>query len=1106
MRRSPRLSRRLLTIAVISLVASGLPLASGKAQDTSTSLDGIGRLEIPGGEQIPAAEKLLELGDLFRVSGGDFHVVVISSGVDTSVFPASIAEKIAVHGNAGDPVGYGTYVTSVIAQVAPSARISSIRLTNSSGKFQPDWQKFAFDWVLQNSKDVDAVLYAIPPREFLDPVAAFMAAGIWNEMIDIIDTRSLAGSSGPVFGAALSDTLALEQTRNLSEHEYTLFKYFRSLTMRWLQASAQLQTIVKAGVPVVVPAGDLGPNLQTILGIANLPEVTTVGGFNGTSVSPTSSSGPSMEGTVKPDLLAPSSIVGILPENSILAKSLDSRGLLDNTLTLQWDAGEPATQARALLDTTMTAAAIVAASMGGLNADGMDTVALQQGALSAAAVPIDGIPVWQQGAGALEMVPDQSFASSRPVALSSADLGAEPDSGVWSFSVDFAQGSPEGAATTVAHLAATRPDATTSVSTLASGDAPPIGASVDQNRVVVTLPLGNDSYEGGLYCGYTDVLLPLTSETADSRATAAGIPEGTEQVPTCFVEGTRLSALGFYIHDLPAENLTWSLMPALPPQASILDRPLMIVRNDPRNTRVFVQTTGADGFAQFPNVPLGYYRLRLWADYAAPTTQTLTDSQGQQAILEQDIGEAVGYQSFDALVLSAVCSEQIANPFTCELEPGVGCSQQYLEQIFGPANVEHEKPTGSYLVGPKSEGPKRLRVAFGFVKKMPGPTVSSRYIDLLGYDDMSYFSLPLIDAVTTSDLISGPVSDGLQAWEFAAGSDGPDTITALFNPAAMALHGTKASIGLAKYHFNMTTPNFTSHMSLNFSYELENALILVGVEAGGSTNWAALVPKGTVDLPATGLSTPVTLSGFEIIGSASGAANFEFKMLPAGDNQGTLLIVFVPYLGLPVSSASLSDLSFELDTWGPTIWPARTFGSPDYDTTTQGHSFSVSPNYTERQVSAGNCRNLDSGAYQSEVCEDWAVLVHTPGDDAAVFDIVAPNADGGMGSIVGDLQVAGAKYFDPKRGVTDFTKVFATASASIGAVEADVRVARAGKTNGIFWEVMALPFDVVKKFETLEFRIRDNVPGRGSDLLPHVEGSVPVSPYVPFVRSATFLG
>src|SRR5207248_10544752 len=126
----------------------------------------------------------------------------------------------------------------------------------------------------------------------------------------------------------------------------------------------------KAGIVVVAPAGDLGPAPQSVLGVAGLPEVITVGAADRDGVSPASAGGPSVFGRVKPDLVAPAGIAGLVPEESSLAGLLDLGGPAGPPPTL--DLPVPAAGGRAaLVGSTIPAAAAVAAIAGQLHRDGV---------------------------------------------------------------------------------------------------------------------------------------------------------------------------------------------------------------------------------------------------------------------------------------------------------------------------------------------------------------------------------------------------------------------------------------------------------------------------------------------------------------------------------------------------------------------------------------------------------------------------------------------------------------------------------------------------------------------------------------------------------------
>lgn len=1070
-----RVARPAAGIAACTLIAALFPLAARAADAPAADVTGL--LTLPRADAIADLKApVLRLTDALRPAARGIRVAVISSGVDTRALPEDLRSRITPLGSAQDPAGYGTYVTSVLLQLDPDAVVTSIGVY-PGGRFNPDWQAGALDWTVKHASELDAVLYAVPPHEFLDPVSATMSAGAWGRVLDAAADNPVPGREGPVLGIPLDPSVRRAQTAKAGDADRKAIDSFASLTSRWQAARAQVRALGDAGVPFVVPAGDLGPSVQTIFGLGNLPEAITVGGWDGKRVSPRSASGPSIDGSVKPDLVAPTGFVGVLPERSTLAKTLADQKLLDAGLVPAWGTGEAPSKARARLDTSMSAATLVAAAAGGMHKEGITDVARQRGALSAAAVPVRGEAVWRQGAGVLRLAPHAAFASSRPLALSAASLGAEPDAGAWAASVPFSGGAPARAVLALTSFAGVEAGGRTVTRDVKPSQAPSASVGAGPDGVRISVPLDQSRYEGGVYCGYTDVSVIGTSGDVRPGVTVEGVPSGTEQLPTCLVKGSRLRAFGFYIHDLPAENLTFSLLPALPEEASLLEKPLMFLPVDPTRTKLYTKVTGPDGYATFSNVPPGYYRVRQFSDYGSPITQRLiSSSTGADVVRHSDIGENPSYESFDALVLSATA-----------------WTEQDLRNTFGSENVKAEKPTGAYLV---TIGPRTIRVVLGFLKKMPGPAVSSRVVDLLSYDDLDFGSLPLGAVFDLAGLGALEPSGKAQGWTFTRGASDPQRVVGAFNPAA-----TNADLlGAGTYPFDLTTPNYKAHMSLNFSYELTNAYIVAVVQMGEEAAVGVVTPQGTLRAPTVG--GQLGRGGVAFSGQANGLASFDFELKPKGASHGTLTFLFVPSkavqaVAAPLSSASIADMSFELDTWQRVQWPAQMTPRG------QGHAFEVKPNYSQRQMSAPGCRTIDSGGVRAGVCEDWQVMVHSPGDDAETVDVVTSS-----GSIAPDLRSNGSRFADPRRGTADFSQTLAfTAPAAGGLVTLDASVPHAFKTNGRFWEQLALTKATLRdRPGPVRFDIVDNLVGRSGGLVPHADGGVPVPPYVPFAAEAVVVG
>lgn len=1161
----------------------------------------------PAPAETPGAEELGEIGNLalnaadtvasavagavdaaaLRPPANGMRVLLVSSGVDLSVFPTSVQSQISflsdpsldhwVAPKGTDPVGYGTYAASQILQLVPDARISVLNIYNAAGRTSPGAYWYALYWASFRATQFDVMLPAVPPTELLDPISAAMATGEWDSISDSISGAALRGLEGDaVFGAPMRPDLITRMSRELTRDEYYGVWRFRHAVAIWNDARERVRRINQGGISVVVPAGDHGPDPQTIPGIANLPEIIAVGGADRGQVSAKSSSGPGIDGSVKPDLVAPTGLVGLLPSSSILAKALAAKNVLDPGLALDWSAGEPNTQARGRLDTSLSAAVVVAVATGGLAAAGVRDPAVQRGALFAASQPIDGVPVWRQGAGLLERIPDKDFATSRSLVTSHASLGREPDAGDWSATVPVVQGSATGGVATVPDYIGINPDATNDIRTASSEEQPQITVTADEKGVSFSTPAGSASVRGGLWCGYGTVSLGTGGVTVPPPGELA---EGAEQVALCLVKGFRVRAQSFYIHNLGAEDTTFTFSPALPPGAGLLDHALHFLPLNPLDVSLFGKVTEAPwGYAFLPNLPPGYYKVRQFSDYGSPVVQTVTERKdGSERNVEQkgDVGANPAYVSMKVLILppvGCVSSTQTQQE----------CAEQYLKNHHGEF-VEYDKPTTTYLVGPKDPSvlaDNRLRVAINCphdpnnldpeqqttnaaratcFKKMIATNVTSRVIDHIPFEDLHFFSSNLSKYLQASALNKATgIANGLDgAWEFQqdAGAGG---FTGVYNLAQALSSGT--NLGLAAYPFNLTTPNYSAHMSLNFRYELTNAFIVVIVQMGRELGVGVVTPDGTFRLPPVGSNGSVDLAKWLGIGHGKGTANFEFRLLPRGAPEGILWVLFVPPANVPnVSAVSMSDLSFELDTWTNVAWPATKVETASG--TVSGHNFSFDSRFnaprrilswligtvTKPQISDPPIeRVIDNGWNRANVSEDWVVMVHSPGDDAALYELcdvsrAAPDSTPpaktcGHIARPGEpprekipffgtpdaLADNGSKLFDPRRGVTKFKSLLAF-NLSLEEILAG-NLWPTFRANGRFWEQLAVPMGTLRYHSgPVEVRIVDDVVGRKTTMLEHVCGppedpecedgqitpppgrGVEVSPYVPFISKATYL-
>lgn len=1024
-------------------------------------------------------------------------IAVISTGVTRSALPEPVRGRVPTLSSYHevDTIGYGTMVTSQLLQLAPHSQVTTLSAF-PAGQFNADWLKGDLQWVADRASSFDAVVLAFPPEAYLDPISELMARGMWDELDDVLAAHPLADASGPVFGAALDWNLYQAQRRGLPSRALAVLDTWVSANYRWLGALANLDRLSAAGVPVVAAAGDRGILPQQVVGLAGVPQVITVGAADGTTVAATSSTGPSFTGAVKPDLVAPTGVVGLLPAGSALARALDSTGRLDSALVPALQGDVPSTTARTRLATSVTGAAVVGAAVAGLHDGGITDLRTVRAALAAAADPDPAVSVGQQGAGVLRFAPDLEFARSASGVAGPLNLGTEPASGTWSALVPVV-GSSAGVPTVrLTEFLGVGPDGRNVQRSLTADQAYPVTASAGTDGVRVTAPLGEESYEGGLYCGYTQVPLNGTSSSADARLRAEGLPVGVEQVPTCLVNGSRMVAHAIYIHDIGADHETFALHPAAPLVGGVLDRAMHVLPLNPVDLVAVHAVTDEHGDAVFPNVVPGFYKIKLHADYGAPVRRSATDvlSGGLLHALA-DVGAPLGYQSVTALLLSRVCTDPGGELSTAyEDSAGSACTKDFLEQRFGAENVQPDK--GMFVVRPGGVAAAEFRVAFGGFKRLVGTNVVGRVVDQLAVRDMEPIGADLATLTGRRELKVLPGA----AWRYDATSgSSSDEFTASFNPAYFGANAT-AQLGILRYPFNLPTPNYTAGFDLNFRHRLGNVAMLAIVQIGSEVAVGTVIPGGAqVTLPTVGTEQPVDPSTLRLDGS-SGAARFHFEFLPRGTRTGTLYLAFVPYLNtgqtpaLTLPKATVSDLSFELNTWVNSDWPATLTSHG------QGHAFRIDPNYSARQMSAPACRSVasnttKSGGIRATVCEDWQMLVHSALDRAATVDV----RNAGGGSLLGAMQSAGATYANPHRGFNGGVFDLAYLDRTVGAARTRLSVQQALVTNGTFWEQLSIPKSAISANPgPLLVEVLDVAPGRQSPLFAHADGPLELPPYVPF--------
>ncbi|MEO7804548.1 MAG: hypothetical protein ABIS18_09460 [Actinomycetota bacterium] len=930
------------------------------------------------------------------------RVGLISSGIDKSLFPEILSQRITpVAGTINaDTVGYGSYAASALFELAgvtktvvDSGVTSTVTSTVSissynvypGGVFSPSTLMYALKWISDNASNLDVVLLGFSPTDFLDPITAAMSNNSWNGVFDAMLNRPSTTDDGPVIGIPLEGSAFNEQ----GNVDYGLVNSLRVGMQNYDLASRWITSINSKGLSVIVPAGDVGPNPQTVMGLANLPSVITVGGYNPAGyVSPKGSAGPSIDLKVKPDFLAPSGLVGVMPPTSKLAKLLKFNGHPeDGSLKPRWVEypNSSLTTATAMADTTLSASTVAAMAAGALGAGGLRDPALQRGALYRAATHIDGVPIWRQGSGVLGGVtqsvamPTILSATTEPLTLNHGDLGFQKE-GVWNVTVTVSTGTvTTGATVTLTDFIGVDLFGKATTGTASSGDPPWVSATVNANGVTLTVNTSTNPLTTGLYCGSVGLDIAKATVTVDDDKTAVCLTTGFEPV------GRVLE-----IHNQSVNDDSFMLSPGLPPAATVLNHPLMRLPIDPpsfglitaisetkpcdryHTATVFDYRETCDGHARLPRVMAGYYRVLEFSDYGGQTEFTVTNStSGAAETVGRDIGSPITYSSFQTLLLPKSYDKDLL-PNNPSCEENFGTWEDWAghgdtdtahddkwkfctEKLFVTATVrdptfnwQYNRFLGGYNVSKtvNVEGVTTTSTAdsplinMGFFRKRTEGANIGRMIDIID---------PCKD-MTTHTFYS-PQTAPIESIVSSITGDGPWTVGCSKGLDLDLLGGSgggSSSVGwaTAQYPFNIPIPNFSTHMSLNFAYKLTNSFILVVVQIGSETAIGLVTPSGTFKFPPG--SPTIDTSKVPAIGQAEGKANFEFTINAKGSNKGRITFALSDaYVKTPdgsshptgISKAEIQDdpldnktLSFELSTFGVNPWPAMNFpnkGNPE---------------------------------------------------------------------------------------------------------------------------------------------------------------------------------
>lgn len=1021
------------------------------------------------------------------------RILILGTGVQRSIFPTALQNLIRPLGaaDATDPYGAGTLAASALLQLLPDAHVLVRRIP----ALDPNWDVLdmsalaaALEWAHANAASFDAVLFALPPQGALDPVSTLIGRadyGALGKGMTLV-TEALLAARGPVAGIPADRALRDRIFAGANLRQRDAVERFARQTVAWRRVVRSVHALTGAGVAVVAPSGDYTRKqngsavplpAQSVFGLAALPDVITVGAaYDNTRISPTSGRGPTLSLGLKPDLLAPSDIVGLLPAGARLPWPDDSTRAL---APIDW-ARDDATPTpcpsvtnayRCVLQgSTYIAAAVAAANIATLVANGVPHTAdartatddeVLRGLAWAAADRIDA-PVWEQGAGVVtglrgidpvRAVVPLARAQMRAPGWTRAASVRVP---TWRAPAEDARASLSsflGADVTGAQLVRAL-DTTDRVKTAATTDA-------------VTVTAGARTAAGGLYAGWlamgaTEIPLILLQEAPldfhvdyayNEFQTAGREGERVERATVALFAGmpSNVGLIGNAFKNLSAE--VWGDSGG-DPLAGIAIRYATT-----RDSFTEAVPASHHGWGRIDAVPPGYYRMHLLSDHAMEAQQARGRVESLGIRYAAGGPEAVTVPGENLLVASAPpCGATATGPLGCVARDVTGAE---VDAETGLCVARGETVAYNVYCG---------EIAFS----VPTAFVS-RAIHQIEFDRHEWATcgvdvpldgtrLDFGSIVAKSAPCSGPTAP--TSWSFEQGA--PDCIgpaerarTPRGHPAdvTVALSGPSADVGAARnlpvavmtYEFALPHLNTYTTAGLALAYEAENAIVAVRFNAGRDDSNGVLV----VDDPDVRITPDLHEAG------ARGAAYTEWSVMSANAPKGSLSLIVIPTAwgaGVDpreaIARVQLCTIALRVSTFAKRGWGAARDDIQTFPTLDRGLAAQTAGTRTRARSAFANGAFTDLGSesesltYAIQVPKDTTqARVRSPrGGPASLRDVRIWGEDARAHASV---MPANAQAHDPGYGITN------VACSENAATPADAQTCRAWNTARAAGTVLA---------------------------------------------------
>lgn len=1064
------------TVLLVVIAAAIVPVPAHAAPTATADPNLSGSVSFSGSGTTVTLVRTPDLKAAVPAAPSAPRILVVGTGIQRALFPGDLQTLIS--GGAADLLdthGYGTIAASTLLQLLPDARITSVKVPS----FDSTWHLLdltklaaALEGARAAASSYDIVMLAYPPQAALDPVAHLIGHGEYgkfgkgmNMVVEaLLNTRG--ATEGTVAGIPTERALRDKIFAKANLRQRDAVERFANQAVAWRRVVAALDGLGSVGLPVVAPAGDFtragGPGgtlqalyPQTVFGLSAMPQVITVGAAYQDGliqrVSPISGRGPTLALRAKPDLVAPSDIVTLLPAASALPWPDDSARIGAPLLRWARTGSQPSTCPSlqnlyrcSLQGSSMVAASVVAANLSAAIAGGLPNTAAARtsnddeiirgiaiaGAASGASAQefgtTRGATTFEAGAGVFEGL--RGFnAAATPVPLGRLEIGEVAPGGTASLTVPLWKPAAVSGARTVHVLS---PDASGASILSGAPDQARVTAAAASGAVRLVVAPANAA-PGGIHAGTVqlggadfpftfvqDVPVDFHVDYGSNEYTG-GEGERVERASFVLFAGlpTNVGLIGGAFKNFSGSAFRHT---GGDPSHSVIVRTAVT-----RDTFTESVPISEHGRGRVNAVPPGFYRFHILSDHAVESVQ----ARGRT--------ESLGIQ------LGSFGPDAVNVPGANLLIPGTPVER---------AALQTDASTG-LCTARNGSSTVAFNVYCGEIAYAVPSAVVSRAVHIVEHDadparsewSVCNVNVPLdgkaLDfAAIANQASSCPTQVGPTSWQIAPRapeclptseraafpSGHPNDVKLTYTGAPASIPGRNLPVAVLTYEFKLPYLNTYTNAGLALQYHVDDALVGVRFRTGTTATDDASNGLLVADQPGVNIVPALPEA------STKGTAFQEWAVMSSNAAVGQVSIIVIPTSwtglpGAPASTVSLCDVALRVATFAKQPWSAATLGTQYFPTLDRGLTAQIDP--THKRTRARYAGGFTDAFVEGESL-DIAVQVpknstrassaphrvRSPiGSPASLADVKRWGTDAKRHESV---LPAGAVAFDPQYGVT----------------------------------------------------------------------------------------